>query len=202
MLLPLLAQGLPAEGLDNSADMLARCRAKAEALDLTPRLHQADMTSFHLEKRLSLIFCAAGTFTLLARPGEMEACLAVAVRHLLPGGLIALGMDAPRPPAAGPVVIRDIIRGSDGARLRCTLTPSARPSPDVEAWEISSHCTMADRKVRTDKGCIAFRRPAPLQLSRMLEDAGLTSVALWDATGDRPMHPGDESYLAIAEAAS
>jgi SAM-dependent methyltransferase len=200
VLLPLLAQGQPVEGLDNSADMLARCRARGKEFGLAPVLHQADMTDYAMDRRFGLIFCAAGTFTLLADPGAMEAALERARTHLATGGLLALAMDASGSRTETAVVVRDLRRGSDGARLRCILDPHPNKSDEVARWQMTNEVTLADGTVRRDTADIAFRRPAPSRFADMLRAAGFSRVELRGAAGAGEMREGDETYLALARA--
>src|SRR5262245_37269450 len=51
VLLPCLQAGVNIEGLDLFEPLLAKLRAKAAALGLSPRLHQADMNDFSLPRR-------------------------------------------------------------------------------------------------------------------------------------------------------
>jgi cyclopropane fatty-acyl-phospholipid synthase-like methyltransferase len=50
LLLDYLAQGIDVDGVDNSPEMLARCRAKAQALGLTPRLYEQSMETLALPR--------------------------------------------------------------------------------------------------------------------------------------------------------
>lgn len=200
VLLPLLRSGLQVEGLDNSADMLARCWTRAVAEGLRPELHLAEMTNFRLGRRFAFAFCAAGSFTLLAGRGEMEAALAALRVHLVPGGLLALAMDAPGPAAESPVLARDIQRPGDGARLRCLLAPRPCAEPEVARWVMTNEVIRADGAAVRDTRPIAFRRPAPDALAARLEDAGFEGVELLDAAGARPLRLGEETYLALARA--
>jgi SAM-dependent methyltransferase len=198
VLLPLAESGRPVEGLDASADMLARCRALAQARGLAPILHRADMVDFALNRRFGLIFCAAGTFTLLAEPGAMEAALARARAHLAPGGLLALAMDAPGPASDAAVVARDMTRESDGARLRCILDPLESECDEVQRWHMTNEVALSDGTIRRDAAEIAFRRPTPSRFAAMLRAAGFREVALRDAQGAGELHVRDSTYLALA----
>lgn len=198
VLLPLIQAGHKVQGLDDSADMLALCRVRAVARGLCPTLHHARMSEYSLADRFSLVFSAAGTFTLLAGPGEMEHALLTAASHIRPGALLALAMDAPRRPSEAPVVARDLIRPSDGARLRCVLEPLEAPAEEVEAWMITNEIIMTDGGRRSDTRRIAFRRPEPARFAAMLRSAGFADVELRDALGCHPMKAGEEEYLALA----
>jgi SAM-dependent methyltransferase len=200
MLLPLLAEGHTVEGLDNSADMLARCRDRAGEMGLAPVLHEADMTTFALGRRFGLIFCAAGSLTLLAEPGQMEAALHRALKHLNPGGVLALVMDAPSEPATGTVIARDIRRDSDGSRLRCILDPLLDVNPEVARWRMTNEIVAPDGATRRETTDIAFLRPAPEAFANMLRAGGLADVTLMDAQGTGPHRGGADSYLALGRA--
>ena len=64
-LLELLALGLDVHGLDASADMLARCRARAAAMGLEPTLFLEKMQTMRLPFHYRSIFLAGGSFNLL-----------------------------------------------------------------------------------------------------------------------------------------
>ncbi|NNU80437.1 class I SAM-dependent methyltransferase [Halovulum dunhuangense] len=200
VLLPLLDEGHPVEGLDNSSDMLTLCRDRAAALGLAPVLHQADMTDFALGRRFGLIFCAAGSLTLLAEPGQMEAALDRAREHLGTGGLLALVMDGPGEPAMGTVVARDIIRHRDGARLRCILDALPDPNPEVARWRMTNEVVTPDGHAQQETTGIAFRRPLPDQFAAMLRACGFADVTLLDLQGNGPIRDDEEGYLVTARA--
>ncbi|TFL16345.1 class I SAM-dependent methyltransferase [Jannaschia formosa] len=200
ILLPLLAEEYPVEGLDNSADMLARCRDRGTEMGLAPVLHEADMTTFTLGRRYGLIFCAAGSLTLLAEPGQMEAALERSREHLEPGGQLALAMDAPAKPATGKVLARDMRRDGDGARLRCILDPLPDANPEVARWRMTNEVVPPDGATRRETADIAFRRPAPHTFADMLRARGFADVTLMDAHGTGPIRAGEEAYLALARA--
>jgi ubiquinone/menaquinone biosynthesis C-methylase UbiE len=86
LLLPLARDGLEVEGLDTSRDMLDRLRAKAQAMNLAPVLHQAPMQDFDLPSRYRTVFVPAGSFGILVEPDEIRAALACMYRALEPGG--------------------------------------------------------------------------------------------------------------------
>jgi len=89
ILLPCLQAGVEIEGLDLFEPMLRTLRAKAAALGLSPRLHQADMSDFSLPRRFGLVMIP---FNAIIHNMTQEAqirCLQLCREHLLPGGLLA-----------------------------------------------------------------------------------------------------------------
>lgn len=85
-LLDLVERGYAVEGLDASADMLARCRARALERGLDVTLHLAEMQSFALARRYRSIFLAGASFTLLTTDEDAARALARIHEHLEPGG--------------------------------------------------------------------------------------------------------------------
>jgi SAM-dependent methyltransferase len=67
LLLDYLAAGLDVDGVDNSPEMLALCRAKATAagIDVHGRLFEQEMDKLALKRRYATIFVPSSTFQLL-----------------------------------------------------------------------------------------------------------------------------------------
>jgi SAM-dependent methyltransferase len=89
ILLPCLQAGVDIEGLDLFEPMLQRLRAKAAALGLTPRLHQADMSDFSLPRRFALVMIPFNAFIHNMTQEAQIRCLQLCREHLLPGGTLA-----------------------------------------------------------------------------------------------------------------
>lgn len=90
LLLPLLRDGLPVEGLDTSRDMLDRLRAKARAMNLSPILHEVPMQDFDLPGRYRTVFVPATSFGMLVDVDQARAALACFRRALEPGGEVLI----------------------------------------------------------------------------------------------------------------
>jgi SAM-dependent methyltransferase len=85
-LVELIERGYEVEGLDASADMLDRCRARAARRGVDVRLHLAEMQSFSIPRRYRSIFLAGASFTLLTSDEDASSTLARIHAHLEPGG--------------------------------------------------------------------------------------------------------------------
>jgi SAM-dependent methyltransferase len=93
VLIPLLEAGIEVEGIDNSPEMLAICRARcAERGGLEPVLHEGDMRSLSLPERYEAIIIPAGSFHLIERREESLGALGRFREHLLPGGRLILDL--------------------------------------------------------------------------------------------------------------
>ena len=99
-LLDLRERGLAVEGLDSSADMLARCRAAAETRGVEVVLHHQPIETMDLEKRYRSIFLAGPTFNLLADDDTAGRALQRIHAHLEPGGSALIPLFVPTPTPA------------------------------------------------------------------------------------------------------
>ena len=87
ILLPCLQAEVDIDGLDYYAPMLETLRKKAAALQLSPRLYQADMGDFRLPRRYALIMVTFNAFGHNMTQESQIRCLELCREHLLPGGL-------------------------------------------------------------------------------------------------------------------
>ncbi|MDH3942586.1 MAG: class I SAM-dependent methyltransferase, partial [Anaerolineae bacterium] len=65
ILLPFLLDGLDVDGVDNSPEMLARCREKAQVLNLSPTLYEQTMEGLDLPRKYKTIFVPSASFQLV-----------------------------------------------------------------------------------------------------------------------------------------
>jgi SAM-dependent methyltransferase len=93
VLIPLLEAGLKVDGIDNSPEMLAACRARCAQRGFDPALWEADMASFSSPERYEAIVVPAGSFLLLADRGASLAALKRFGEHLVPGGRLILDLE-------------------------------------------------------------------------------------------------------------
>jgi SAM-dependent methyltransferase len=90
ILIPCMQAGVDIDGLDLFEGMLARLREKAAALGLQPKLYQANMSSFRLPRRYSLIMIPFNAFVHCLTADDQIAALVCCREHLAPGGILAL----------------------------------------------------------------------------------------------------------------
>lgn len=94
-LLSLVADGFEVEGLDASADMLDRCRARAQELGLAVTLHHQEMQALRLDARFRTIFLAGPSFMLLEDLRDAKDALARIHAHLAPDGCAVIPLFLP-----------------------------------------------------------------------------------------------------------
>jgi SAM-dependent methyltransferase len=130
VLLRALDAGLDADGLDASADMLARLRKTAAARGLTPRVVLGDMRAFRMPRRYASILIPFNAFAHMLTADDQIAALRCCREHMAPGGRLVLDVFSATPamlaaPVADPVLeleTRDpetgrLVRLYDGRRL-------------------------------------------------------------------------------------
>ena len=86
ILLDYLAQGIDIEGLDNSPEMLAICRAKANKLGLSPTLYQQRMETLDLPRTYRTILAPSSTLQLVTDLALARSVLRRFHAYLQPGG--------------------------------------------------------------------------------------------------------------------
>jgi SAM-dependent methyltransferase len=195
-LLDLRARGLDVEGLDASADMLARCRLRAEARGLVVTLHEQRMESMELRRHYRSIYLAGPTFNLLTDDDTAWRALARIRAHLEPDGSALIPLFVPPP-----VLPREIGRPrtrvtDDGATLRFTVTGVERD----DAARIQVNHTRYERERGDD--IEVLERDWVLHwytqdgFRQLVGDAGLLVDELLGLDGT-PASPGDTQYTFV-----
>lgn len=93
--LPLAARGIAVEGIDASADMVAKLRAKPGGEQIPVVID--DFTDVPVEGRFDLIFVAFNTFFVLPTQEAQVRCLRALVDHLAPAGAFVIEAFVPDP---------------------------------------------------------------------------------------------------------
>ncbi len=125
-LLDLRRQGLDVEGVDSSADMLARCRTAAREAGLDVVLHHQRMEALDLPRRYRTVFLAGPTFTLLPDDEAASAALRAIRRHLTDDGAAVVPLFRPRPTDPAELGRAREARADDGALLRFSVRSEER----------------------------------------------------------------------------
>jgi ubiquinone/menaquinone biosynthesis C-methylase UbiE len=84
--IPLAESGVSIEGLDRSASMLARAKAKADTAGVAVTWHQGDMRCFELKSRYGLVMLPFNSLQLLYGVDDVLGVFSGVRAHLAPGG--------------------------------------------------------------------------------------------------------------------
>jgi SAM-dependent methyltransferase len=211
VLLDLARAGYAATGLDLSATMVERARAKlsAAAPEVRDRVQLVvgDMTSFDLGRRFSTIISPFGGFQHLRSVDEQLACLARCRAHLRPRGTLVLDLFNPAPVPTDflqgePVDAEEpatVVEWTDGRRIRSWITVVGyRPAEQVNECELVCEIVEADGSSRRITDAFPLRYLFRYELEHLLVRAGFELVDLY---GDYDRSPfADESPGMIAVA--
>ena len=203
LLLDYLAEGLDVEGVDNSPEMLALCRAKAEQRGLRPTLYEQAIERLDLPRRYGTILIPSSTFQLLTDPEQARVAMRRCFDHLLPGGALAMSImvlwreGAPLEPGWAPR--GEMVRPQDGALVRRWSRARYEPAAQLEHTE--------DRyEVVRDGEVIAVeehrRSPATRwythdQVRDLYAAAGFVDVQVFREWSHHPASPQDPVILAV-----
>ena len=124
--LDLIQQGYEVEGLDSSADMLARCRVAAVERGIEVVLHEATFESMDLGRCYRSIYFAGATFNLIPTDEGAEAALARIAAHLETGGAVLIPLFVPAAEAPDSEGSAKEQADSDGSVMRLTTLDSIR----------------------------------------------------------------------------
>ncbi len=182
-LLALRRLGLDVEGVDSSEDMLARCRARADAENLDVTLHRQKMEELDLPRRYRSIFLAGPTFNLLPDDDAALNALGRIATHLQDGGTALIPLFLPDPtPAERFGRIRETT-APDGAVLRVSVVSEERNA----AARIQRTVLRYER--HADDGSTVLDRPWILHwhtqtgFREIADAAGLATVDVRDTDG-------------------
>lgn len=125
-LLELRRRGLDVEGLDSSADMLERCRARAEQEGLDVVLHHAPIETMDLGRRYRSIFLAGPTFNLIIDDETATRALERIGAHLDTNGLALIPLFIPDVVAADHLGRPKTRETDDGSTVSFTTTSVRR----------------------------------------------------------------------------
>ncbi len=176
--LPLAARGVEVHGIDASAAMLDRLRAKPGADSL--RLAQGDMADLDLvgPPKFSLVYVAFNTFFNLGSADAQRHCMSRVADLLAPGGLFVLEAFVPAEQlhsAGGDVAPRRITVDE----VVLTVSQHDRSAQTITGQHI--HVTEAGIRLRPWH----LRYADPTELDTMAREAGLELAwrhAGWDGT--------------------
>jgi SAM-dependent methyltransferase len=184
--LPLARRGVAVHGIDLSAAMLERLRAKpgADAVGVT----QGDFASTRVEGSFALAYLVVNTIMNLTTQEGQVACFANVAAHLGPGGAFVIEVGVP--------ALRRLPPGE-------TVRPF-RVRPDylgVDEYDvanqglISHHYRVGDGKV--DVQSVPFRYVWPAELDLMARLAGMRLAERWSGWRGEPFTSESEMHVSV-----
>jgi len=204
ILLPCLQEGIDIEGLDMFEPMLKTLRAKAAAVGLSPRLHQADMSDFSLPRRFNLVMIPFNAFIHNMTQETQIRCLALCREHLLPGGKLTFDTFFPAlefvsTPERTRVLEGEIPHPQTGLAIRMYDTRTIDRVAQVFHSQNDIELLAADGSVQTvHRSFISSRYFYKQEMELLLRVAGFTR---WEICGDfdrRPLTRENDAMVVTA----
>jgi len=186
VLLRALAAGLDIDGLDDSAEMLARLRSNAAARGLAPRVTQGDMRGFRMARRYPCVMIPFNAFAHNLTADDQVATLRCCHEHLAPGGRLVFDVFSATPamvatPMAEPVLELEKPHPETGLPLRLYDGRRLDIATQTQHSQIAIEELDAGGKVaRTHRFVAVVRWIYPSEMELLLRYAGYTR---WEITG-------------------
>jgi SAM-dependent methyltransferase len=188
--LPLAARGVQVHGIDASAAMVERLRAKpgGEAI----AVGFGDFADVPVEGSYRLIYVVFNTFFALLTQDDQVRCFAEVARHLTPGGAFALqGFVPDQGLYSGGQSVRTTHLGLDQVRLDL-----ARHDPAAQRVDFQ-HVLLSEGGIRLYPGALRYAWPSELDLMARL--AGLRLRERWAGWRREPFGPDSGLHVSVYE---
>jgi SAM-dependent methyltransferase len=186
--LPLARRGVRVHGIDLSAAMVARLRAKpgAEGIGVTI----GDFATTRVEGAFSLAYLVFNTINNLTTQDEQVACFQNVAAHLVPGGCFVIEVGVP-----------DLQRLPAGETFRPLYVSATRLGFDEYdvVWQglVSHH--YRDFDGRLEVLSIPFRYVWPSELDLMARLAGMTLRERWSGWQHEPFTSDSAKHVSVWE---
>jgi SAM-dependent methyltransferase len=187
--LPLARRGVPVHGIDVSAPMVARLKAKpgAEAIDVT----LGDFATTRVEGSFAVVFLVWNAITNLTTQDAQVTCFENAAAHLAPGGSLVVEADVPGlrrlPPGqtAQPFTVSPTRYGFDEFDLTDQIVVSHH------LWKVGA---------TFEASSAPYRYVWPSELDLMARIAGLRPRARWGGWRREPFTGESTRHVSVWQA--
>jgi SAM-dependent methyltransferase len=186
--LPLAARGVRVHGIDLSAEMVERLRAKAGGESLEVSI--GDFATTEVAGSFSLAYVVFDTIMNLTTQAAQVACFRNVAAHLAPGGRFVIEVSVPD--------LRRLPPGETIRPFRVSATGWGFDEYDVERQGlVSHHFDLVDDRV--ERLSIPFRYVWPAELDLMAELAGMTPSERWSGWNREPFTGDSRTLVGVWE---
>ena len=201
ILLDFMQQGIDIDGIDNSPDMLALLKQKAEKLDLNPTVYQQEMIELSLPRKYQTILVPSSSFQLLLDEKLPPIAIDRFYAHLLPGGVLAMPFMTfwKQGEPLENEFTREVVRPEDGATIRRWQYSRFDPDTDLEhtidRYEIIREGNViASEEHHQSPGTRSYTQE---QAVKLYLDAGFTEVQILHEFTFEPVKPEDTVFCVL-----
>jgi len=187
--LPLSATGLTVDGIDFSAEMVARLREKPGGDQLTVTM--GDFADVNVADSYGLVFVVWNSFFNLLTQSDQKRCFANVARHLTPEGVFLI--EAFLPSVYHRLTNQQQVEAEqvETDRVRIGVL---KHDPARQVIE-QTHVTLTEQGTRFDPVVQRYAWPAELDL--MAELAGMRLISRRGGWRDEPFDGGSEQHVSV-----
>ncbi|HSL27628.1 MAG TPA: class I SAM-dependent methyltransferase [Anaerolineales bacterium] len=201
ILLDFMQQDIDIDGIDNSPDMLALLRQKAEKLNVQPRVYQQQMHTLSLPRKYHTILVPSSSFQLLLDPALPPLAMRSFHEHLLPGGVLAMPFMTlwKQGDSLESEYRREVVRPEDGATIR--RWSHARFDPDTELEHTIDRYEI-DREGQVTASEEHHQSPATRSYTQeqaiaLYRQAGFENIQVFHEFTFEPVQPEDMTFCVL-----
>lgn len=187
--LPLAARGVAVSGIELSAAMLERLRAKPGGDGARVPVVLGDMAVERVEGAFDLVYLVFNTIMNLLTQEAQVACFANAARHLRPGGAFLVETMVP--------ALRLLPPGRRLVAYEVTGRHVGVDEYDAATQAMVSHHTTTRADGRVGRSSTPFRYAWPSELDLMARLAGLRLSERWAGWDRSPFTEGSTSHVSV-----
>ncbi|MCH6255986.1 class I SAM-dependent methyltransferase [Puniceicoccaceae bacterium K14] len=204
ILIPMAQDGIDIDGLEASPEMTTICREKVSDLGLKPKIHEADMRSFSIDRKYGTILIPGFTIQLLSEEDAL-ASLTRCREHLKPKGQVVVSSFVPWE------MIHDGRESSDWyERKRFETEEGDLLAKAMQSWRLD-HCEqklellnryhrydqVSGEILQTQETSMLLMWRLPYDLMKLLEKAGFESPELYGDFRFDGCDPDSESLVCV-----
>jgi SAM-dependent methyltransferase len=183
---PLHERGVPVRGIDLSAAMLARLRARTAEIEVV----EGDMTTVRVPGRYRLVYLVFNTIGNLTTQDAQVACFRNAADHLDPGGRFVVEVGVPQ--------LQRLPPGETHRLFDVSATHIGLDEIDTATQRlVSHHWSLDGDRVRVD--AVPFRYVWPAELDLMARLAGMTLRERWSDWDRTPFTGDSRKHVSVWE---
>lgn len=203
LLLDYLVQGIDIDGVDNSPEMLAICRQKADDLGLRPNLYGQYMETLDLSRQYRTVLIPSSSLQLIIEPSKVDQALKRLFDHLLSAGVIAapiMALWTEGEPLESEFE-HTAMRAADGVKFR--RVSKSRYEPEIECQHTEDiYQKIVDDKVVAEemhRRSPATRSYTQAQARASFERAGFKNVQVYSAFTFETVKQDDKVFVVTGQ---
>ena len=202
LLLDFLSEGIDVEGVDNSPEMLALCREKAERLKLNPVVYRQAMDELNLPRQYQTIIVPSSSFQLLTDPAAARRAMERFYATLRSGGMLAMPFMLiwkEGEPAHTEWAPRGEAIRADGALMRRWSRIDYDPENQLEHTEDKYAVTLDGVVIAAEhhRRSPATRGYTQAQAVRLYEEAGFAEIQMFGGFTRNPATETDSVFCVL-----